>query len=899
MVERLSDKERQTINENWDNIKNQVLTNSFANIEANDLTIKATKDNEMIMLSIKENGKENIKIDASLNSKLMKFKYYLDKKQTEIKELIYHSSSIIYFIDKYKMQHPIFQKKEKDCIEEESVTEDNIDEIFDNPDINEIIDDNFDATISEEHFQKFKKEEVDISDYYDEFSSQEYSKLAKIIEQQLGKKKIISKERTELIQFITNLDRFSKKKIIILAGAQKIGISFSIVQKIKCNSILYIDLNTLFNLKRSDKRKYIFIKFMNLFRSYDTYNEFIKENMLALQGYNNIFSIIEDMIPILAKNLGKVIIIIDNYDDYLVGDKKLSNDYLDKLYNIINDTKIKIIFIGRGEYISNLLIDYFYNKTNIKNYILFKYYKSLDLDIENIIHNYYKKENINEIDLYYNSMKKINLEFIILKLITIKKLKNILKDNFRGEFPFQFFRFSLDINEKLSIEYEFDDIMNFSNRKIREYLAKLNNMNNLFKSISPQFKGFIFEELVISIILNNKSSFKNLNFTKKNIIEVEAIYDMNNVEKVNDLDNGPILIIQKTNGEVFDFGIIFDDNNISCFIGGQIGLNKTTHDLKEYQEKICSSHEIIINNINNLTGRKISELKFLIILNKEWQESLQNEYDQKYKKITDYERKIDEKVQLSNYEIEEIKKYKKNISYYNSQYGIKSCDNFNISYLLFSENDFCFYKDGQKVESFNMYQIKSFKNGFELFCIKEYNLIPYNDYSYPILNQKEKFQFLNKLREIFSDIKDIKINYQINGKINLLAPTPENYGILSIYKENKVFTYFDEKFTFFVFKNNKVIKYENLANIIKFPFENDEFIERYFVEFIYEDDDGNNIKDEKDKNNTEIKIDEEDEKKKIEENKLPKKSGKLSKEEQKNSTFENHMKYLQNKRKTD
>ena len=59
-----------------------------------------------------------------------------------------------------------------------------------------------------------------------------------------------------------------------------------------------------------------------------------------------------------------------------------------------------------------------------------------------------------------------------------------------------------------------------------------------------------------------------------------------------------------------------------------------------------------------------------------------------------------------------MKKNKKYISYYNSQYGIKSCDNFNISYLLFSENDFCFCKDGQKVESFNMYQIKSIKNGF-------------------------------------------------------------------------------------------------------------------------------------------------------------------------------------------
>ena len=34
------------------------------------------------------------------------------------------------------MQHPIFKKQEKDNIEEELVTEDNVDEIFDNPDIN-------------------------------------------------------------------------------------------------------------------------------------------------------------------------------------------------------------------------------------------------------------------------------------------------------------------------------------------------------------------------------------------------------------------------------------------------------------------------------------------------------------------------------------------------------------------------------------------------------------------------------------------------------------------------------------------------------------------------------------------------------------------------------------------
>ena len=315
--------------------------------------------------------------------------------------------------------------------------------------------------------------------------------MAEIIEKELTKN-VTSKERAELADFIDNLDLI-KHKFIILAGAQKIGISFSILQTIKDNNMLYIDINILFNVKRSDKRKYVFIKFMNLFRYYKDYNKFIKENILALQGYNNILSIIENMIPILAKKLEEVNIIIDNYDDYLAGDKKLSNDYLDKLYSIIKDTNIKIMFVGRGEYISNLLIDYFYNKANIKNYILFKYYKSLELKIENIIHTYYKNENINEIDSYYNRKQKKNIESFILKLITIKNMKNMLEENFRGEFPFLFFLFSLDKNEKLSIEYEFDDIINFNNRKIREYLAKLNNMNNLFKSIKPQVKGFIFD----------------------------------------------------------------------------------------------------------------------------------------------------------------------------------------------------------------------------------------------------------------------------------------------------------------------------------------------------------------------------------------------------------------------
>ena len=175
MVERLSDEERRIIGENWNTIKNQVLEKSYSIIEIGNLTIKASIINGKIKLIIKQKEIRNATINASINSRKMKFKYYLEKKQAEIEEFIYYSSSIIYFTKKFKMQHPIFKKQTKDNIEEESVTEDNAEEIFDNPDINEIIDDNFDAMISKEYFNKYKVDDgVNISDYYDEFSFQEY-----------------------------------------------------------------------------------------------------------------------------------------------------------------------------------------------------------------------------------------------------------------------------------------------------------------------------------------------------------------------------------------------------------------------------------------------------------------------------------------------------------------------------------------------------------------------------------------------------------------------------------------------------------------------------------------------------------------------------------------------------
>ena len=882
MVERLNDEERKFITDNWGRIKKAISEKPTIEITEKNLTIKAIKAIGKIKLIITNKDKGKTQIYASFNSKLIKFKYQKDKNEIEKDELIYDSSSIQYFIDKYNMQHPIFKKNENGEIINKSFTEETADEIFCDPEINEIIDDRFDFYISKEEFFKFKNEETNMSDYYDKFSYKLYSGLAEIIKKNSSEMIIESEGRIKFRNFLENI-RKKSEQIIILTGAQKIGITFSILQMVKGYSILYIDLNTIFNLKSSDKRKYIFTRFMNLFMDYEKYHTFINKNIFDLQGYNNILSIIKNIIIKIKNELKKIIVIIDNYDDCLVGEKKLSSDYLDKLYEIIKYNSIKIIFIGKGNYISRLLLDYFYNRSNIKYYIFFNYYNTLDLNIENIIHSYYKENNINEIDLYYNRRFKDNMEMIILNLIMIKNLKNINLENFQGELPFQFFHFNKGKNEKLNIEEQYKDLIDLINIKLREYMAKINtNINKIYDKSTPLIKDFIFEELVVSILMNNKSSLKNLEFPRNNIIEVESIYNLKDAKLIKNLENGPILIIQKTNGEVFDFGILINNNGINCFVGGQIGLNKQSAEIRAYLDKISSSHNNIINNLKILTGRPITELKFLIILNKDWQDNLKKEFEEKDQKIIDYKKNRENKT-LNQFEEDEIKKMTKDISYYNHQFGIKCCENLNVSYLLFSDKDYSFYNENKIKELFDAKEIKSIKTGFEMFCTKEYNLIPYSLHD-SILTDKEKSLFVEKLKkDIYSDIIDIKINYKLDGKINILSATPENYGIISIYNDNtKIFTYYDGSFIIFVFKNDKIIKYEDIKIFINFEYEYAQCSEKYFVEFIYEgENSGININEEKAKN---INI-----KKEI--------TGKQRKEEQKKESFINHLKYLGIKRK--
>ena len=904
MVERLLEEECQIINENWNEIKKNVLEYSKAEIKIKEFTIKAEKELNRINLVIINKNKSNVFISASINAKIMTFKLQKEEKKIDKKELIYEPSSIIYFIKYFEMQHPIFKKNEDNEFIDISVTKENSEEIFDNPYIKEIIDDCLESYIKKDDFLTFKKELKEISDYYDEFSFKEYSNLAQIINQQ-SSEMITGEGRNNLIEFLRSL-YLTKEKIVILTGAQKIGLTFSVLKIVKYYSILYLDLNTIFTLNKSDKKKYILNKFINLFRDYNDYHKFVVENIIKLQGYENILSILEEMILIVSKKLENIIIIIDNYDDYLVGEKKLSSIYLDKIYNIIKYSNVKILFIGRGKFISNLLIDFFYDKSNIKKYILFKYYKTLDLNIENIIHSYYEENQKNDIDLYYNKNPENNFESIISNLLIIKNLNCIIEKDFRDNFPFQFFLFSKKEKEDIKIEYQFDDLINLNNIILREYITKLDNVALFYENTTPFIKGLLFKELVISDLMNNKNSFSNLKFPKNNIIEVESIYEMkDDVETLDNLENGPILIIQLKGGKVFDFGIIIENNGMNCFIGGQIDINNTYEEIREYNKKISNSYDNILNKLKTLTGRIITEFKFIIIFNKETQISLKKEYDQKFKRITEYDKKVNDGIETTVYEDEQNQRDKEDIFDFNSQYGSKCCEDWNISYLFFSYKDLCFYKEDKKIDFFNINEIKRFKTGFELFCINEYNLIPCTVLE-PILKEEEKSQFIIKLKEMYSDITDIKINYKINEKINLLTATPENYGILSIYSKIKVFSYYDGKFTVFIIKDDGVTKYENIDFMKYYQLQKGELLEQYFIELIYEGEEEKNDKEQKDENkmdkrNPEIDIDED-----IENNKNIKEDEKSSKkkiyhrkEEQRKECFKNHLKYLQSKRRYD
>ena len=518
-MELLSDNERYIICKNWNNIKINAEKNNIYETTFKGLKIYAINREDFIELNIIK--ELNVVINIDKKAKIIKFKYNSENELKERDELIYEPEYINILTKYYRMEHPVYSYKEKDRILNISVDNEKLDLIFKDPKITEICDDRFELYINEKRFRENKNKILfNASDYYDEFSINEYSKIIS------NDKLLVNQNRYNLMKFLRT---DTKQKIIFLIGCQKIGLTLTIKSNLKVSKILYINFEDLHKIiKAADKRKYLFYMLFNLFDNYSEYNNFIKKNIFDVKGYDDILNII-NIITIKIRdylNNSNINIILDNYDDHLVGILKLSKNYIEDLYKIIQNSNIRIIILGRGLFISDLFIKYFYTPCKIEHFILFKYYISLNLDIENIIHNYNKEKNINEVENYYKKKFK-NEEYALYNFIIINNFPNIIKEFHDKEIPFQFFKFQ-QVNNELKIDFQHKDLLDINNKKIREYIANLNILN-IFSTINNQvLKGTIFEELVVSIFMNNKS-FKNLNFSKDNILEVENLYDMKNI----------------------------------------------------------------------------------------------------------------------------------------------------------------------------------------------------------------------------------------------------------------------------------------------------------------------------------------------------------------------------------
>ena len=824
----ISEEERDIIRDNWSTIKTEVENSGEYKNTINNLEIHATNDIASVQVILKKDI--NISININKKAKVINFKYKKDDDYKERKELIYNPMDIKFFTKYFQMEHPVYSKNKGKETLNISVDDDKSNEIFEDPDIKEIFDDRFNIYINIDKFKDFfNKERIKVSDYYDSFSKNKYSKI-------ISEDKFLSNEkRLELFYDLTDHSE-NLGKIKFLIGSQKIGMTLTVKKYLRESQMLYINFEDLYEIKKtSDKRKYIYYMLINLFNNFEEYKNFINKYIFEIKGYNDILIVIKEIVSKIKDNLKEkdFNIVLDNYDDYYVGKTKISNKYIEELFDIIQESKIKLIFLGRGLFISNLLIKHLLSPNKIEKYIFVKYFDSLYLDIENEIHNYNKKNKINEIENYFKERFNNN-EKIMYNMLLIKNINYIINELDNTNIPFQFFNFQNKDNE-LKIKFQFNDLFDINNRKLREYIAKSNSFNFFNTIKSHVLKGIILEDLIISLLMNNKT-FKNLKFPEDNIIEIDNIYKyacQSTTTKIDKLyKEGPILIIQKDEGEVFDFGIVFENQNINYFIGGQIGINKKSEEINNYISKLEFNKENILANITNLTNRKINEIKFLIILSKEMQSELKKEFDKIYKELKSAKSEI-------NYE-KKGKEYKANkLNHINSTFGIYCCEKAKITYFLFSTEDFYFYDDKiLKIEYFDVDKINSLMGGFQYFCKNEYNLVTiYSDDE--VLTSEEKVLFkqsiIDKIPYFKEDIEDIIIKYEINDKIPLLVGTPWNYAILSLTNDIKVLTYFNKSYIHFVLekKNFKVLIYnQDDENLFDFEYNHNSIKNRYFVKFV-------------------------------------------------------------------
>lgn len=400
------------------------------------------------------------------------------------------------------------------------------------------------------------------------------------------------------------------------------------IYKRNTGRFLYLDLEYIYNLKyRKDLKKYLAFWLIRAFfdEDYNDYKTFYN-NIIESIDFGNIEYLIKNLLEFIRNKFKaeKLFIVINNANNL-------------KAHNTID--AIRKITEGEGYHYNLLIFCHFENEMNFTKF--FEIYKNQDIKLILIPDLIFDKEisdakkEINDLFKEYNVIKftdlikifhfnsflsyeseKIERDFSEIDLI--RKYVKFLKLNIEN---------SYDENQPIikGIKFKNDIIAESFLYQYNNYFLNLLESDEKLQEVLNLSDGNFFEKLIILDIITDKIiKNSNYNFIK---LEVNSLFGLmlNNVN-LEEYKGKNIIFTQKSKtAEIFDFGILINQNGELFMKLYQISTKKSKDDLAKLDVDIIKLHCININkNLKELGD--IKNFSFGIITSFKRYEKNKNDY---------------------------------------------------------------------------------------------------------------------------------------------------------------------------------------------------------------------------------------------------------------------------------
>ena len=587
--------------------------------------------------------------------------------------------------------------------------------------------------------------------------------------------------------------------------------SFSLLNEIEKYPLLYINYKKMDNFNILFKKNvfkkemiYLFFKEKDLKYFYQSgaYKSITKQKLMKF-----ILEFITYLLNIYKNTFRKKIIaIIDNFDTD--NDEEISS--IQNLINLIKTeehiNKIKLIVSGNSKFLNSKLLLYLKNELNFKNpnngevlsYYNIElnekndikssplyYYKIKDIKSENEL-NSFKEESISQENKKFEKYNIYGVHYSLLN--SDKKIKISELEKYYDILPIEYLVFNINKDNTISFNFH-NEIFKLAAKRYIEFSIKDDSFRYILNDNNKNrvLQGIFEEKLLTLLISYNKVGLEDLYFKEENILEVYELYDFQysyyTKTKKKFIKNKPIIIIQENYfGQNYDLIILIPDlyseSYIAYFI--QIGLNKTKTQIEVINKDLTEKESKYKNGIKKFIGHDINRLELIFIFDYETQRSLKNN---------------------------------------NKPYGALHCKEKNISFLLFSLEDYKLYEapDMEIFSKLIKFEINKARNNI----MKEINNNTTNNYKRKrnYNESKGEFSFLDEeeitaINNFIND--DILANYIISSNSEI------NIKNLNQYERDKIYIFHNEYKNIYIIENkyyeidNEELKYITKSNIKRY-----------------------------------------------------------------------------------